>query len=147
MKILHFKIDIQASRKAVWQALWDDTNYRKWTRVFNENSRAVSDWKEGSDIFFMDDNQNGMYSVIEQLVPEELMSFRHISFVKNGHKEPLDEISQKWSGATENYILIELENTTQLEINMDITEDFEDYFNQKFPQALEIVKNIAENRL
>lgn len=147
MKILHFKIDIQASRKAVWHALWDDANYRKWTRVFNENSSAVSDWKEGSDIFFMDDKQNGMYSVIEQLVPEELMSFRHISFVKNGHKEPLDEISRKWSGATENYILIKLEEVTQLEVSMDITEDSEVFFNEKFPLALEIVKDIAENRL
>ncbi len=145
MKILHFKIDIKAPRTTVWNALWEDTNYRKWAAVFSEGSTAVSDWQEGSRILFVDDSQSGMYSIIDQMVPNEIMSFKHLGILKNGKEEPLDEESKKWTGAMENYILIDLEEVTQLEISMDITEDFEDYFNQKFPQALEIVKNIAEN--
>lgn len=146
MKILQFKIGIQASRKAVWNALWEDSNYRKWTRVFSEGSIAISDWKEGSKILFLDNSKNGMYSIIDQMVSEALMSFKHIGVVKNGKEEPLDEETKKWSGAKENYILIDLEDVTELEVSMDITEDFEDYFKQKFPLALEIVKEIAERK-
>ncbi|UUC45100.1 SRPBCC domain-containing protein [Flavobacterium cerinum] len=145
MKILQFKIDIKASRTAVWNALWEDSNYRKWTQVFSEGSIAISDWKEGSKVLFLDNSQNGMYSIIDQMVTGELMSFQHIGVVKNGNEEPLDDETEKWSGAKENYILIDLGDVTQLEVSMDITEDFEDYFQQKFPLALEIVKEIAEN--
>ncbi|THF51838.1 SRPBCC domain-containing protein [Flavobacterium supellecticarium] len=147
MKILQFKIEIKASPATVWNALWEISNYNQWARVFSEGSTAVSDWKEGSSILFIDDHQNGMYSIINQMVPNELMSFKHIGILKNGKEEPLDEESKKWTGAMENYILIDLKDATQLEVSMDIPEDFEDYFNLKFPQALEIVKKIAENNL
>lgn len=147
MKILQFKIEIKASPATVWNALWEISNYNQWARVFSKGSTAVSDWKEGSSILFIDDHQNGMYSIINQMVPNELMSFKHIGILKNGKEEPLDEESKKWTGAMENYILIDLKDATQLEVSMDIPEDFEDYFNLKFPQALEIVKKIAENNL
>ena len=148
MKILQFKIEIKASPTTVWNALWEIGNYEKWVHVFSEGSTAVSDWKEGSTILFVDnDHQNGMYSIIDQLVPNKLMSFKHLGILKNGQREPLNDETRKWSGITENYILIALEDVTQLEVSMDIPEDFEAYFNEKFPQALEIVKKIAENNL
>ena len=42
MEKLHFSVNINASKEKVWQTLWDDTTYRKWTSAFSETSYAVS---------------------------------------------------------------------------------------------------------
>lgn len=34
MKALQFKIQIQARKEKVWNALWQDDNYKQWTQVF-----------------------------------------------------------------------------------------------------------------
>ncbi|MEO8517484.1 MAG: hypothetical protein ABI426_12090 [Flavobacterium sp.] len=68
MKKATFNININATNQKVWQTLWDDNTYKKWTSVFSEGSRAVSDWKEGSTIQFLNDNNDGMYSIIENVL-------------------------------------------------------------------------------
>ena len=81
MQKLHFSIEIEAPREKVWNVLWDDTAFRDWTSVFAEGSSyAVSDWKEGGRIQFLDPTNNaGISSVIEKLVPHEFMSFKHLT--------------------------------------------------------------------
>lgn len=36
MKTLNFLIKIKASKEKVWNVLWDDETYRKWTSTFSE---------------------------------------------------------------------------------------------------------------
>ena len=139
-----YSIDIHASREKVWQILWNDSSYRKWTSVFSEGSHAISDWEEGSRISFLAADGGGMYSCIEKKIPNEFMSFRHIGVLKEGVEQPLDEESKQWSGAMENYTLRPSDGGTSLAVDMDITEDFAKYFEEKFPLALEKVKELAE---
>jgi len=140
----HFSIDIKAPREKLWQVLWSDPSYRKWTSVFSEGSHAISDWEEGSRITFLSADGGGMYSCIEKKVPNEFMSFRHLGVVKDGVEQPLDEETKQWSGAMENYTIKASETGTVLTVDMDITEDFADYFGEKFPLALEKVKEMVE---
>ena len=145
MKKLNFRIDINAPREQVWKTLWEDTTYRQWTSVFSEGSYAVSAWKEGSKIKFLSPEGSGMYSVIARLIPDEFMSFRHEGEVINGVEQvPTEEVS-KWAGAMENYTLIQKDGVTELIVDMDITEDHEEYFRKTFPLALEKVKELAES--
>lgn len=142
MQKLHFTIEIKASKEKVWKVLWDDASFTDWTSVFAEGSYAVSDWKEGSKIQFIDPKSNaGMSSVIEKLVPAEYMSFRHIAEIENGKKQPPKE----WSGAHENYTLAEHEGITTLIVDLDTIEEYKDMFEEKFPKALQRVKELAEN--
>ena len=56
MKNMNFDISINAPREKVWEVLWDDASYRKWTSAFSEGSYAVTDnWKKGSKILFLQD--------------------------------------------------------------------------------------------
>jgi hypothetical protein len=144
MKKLQFSIDIRAPKEEVWKALWEDSSYRKWTSVFSEGSYAVTDWNEGSKVFFLDSNQDGMSSIIAKKVPNERMTFKHIGVVKNGKEQPLDEEAKKWSGAIEEYTLRETGGSTRLQVDIDITDDHYDIFQKSFPKALEIVKEISE---
>ena len=144
MKKLNFAIEINAGRETVWSALWEDANYREWTSNFQEGSYAISEWKEGSKVQFLSPEGDGMYSVIDRLIPNEYMSFRHLGDIKAGIEQPQSEETKMWMGATENYTLEDVNGKTLLKVDMDITESHEHVFNKIFPRALEAVKQIAE---
>lgn len=142
MSTLTFSTKINAPKEKVWEALWDDANYRKWTSAFTEGSYAESDWNEGSKISFLTPKGDGMFGIIQKKVPGIQMTFKHLGEVKNGIEEP-----KNWGDATESYHLDETNGTTELlvKLEMESSAEFEQYFNDTFPKALEIVKQISEN--
>jgi len=72
------------------------------------------------------------------------MSFKHLGVIKNGIEEAPSEETNQWSGAMENYTLKDVNGSTELIVEMDITEEFQNYFNEIFPKALEKVKELSE---
>ena len=144
MKKEKFSIDIHAPREKVWKVLWDDETYRHWTSVFSAGSYAVSDWKEGSKIQFLSSDGNGMFSEIAKSRPPEFMSFRHLGVIKEGEEQHVDQETENWVGALENYELKQKNGQTELTVEMDVTEDFQKYFQETFPKALEKVKELSE---
>lgn len=141
MAILKFNTTINAPKQKVWNVLWDDVSYRKWTAVFHEGSHAVSSWEQGGSILFLGPNGDGMYSMIEKKDEYNSMVFKHLGEIKNGER-----ISKEWGDATESYFLEEKDGKIALnvQLNMGAEAGMEDYFNGTFPKALEVVKNLAE---
>ena len=139
-----FKTSINAPREKVWDILWGDDNYSKWTSVFAEGSRAETDWKEGSKVLFLDGRGHGMVSTVAANKPNEFMSFKHLGTVKDGIEDLDSEQTREWAGAVENYTLKTVNGKTELIVDMDMTEEFKDYFLKTFPKALEKVKELAE---
>lgn len=144
METLEFKIRIKASPEKIWNVLWNDETYKKWTSVFCEGSYTISDWNEGDKIHFMSPNGEGMYSIIDKKTPNEYMAFKHIGEIKDFKEQPLDEETKKWSGAMETYRLIPDEEFTDLIASNDSNEKYVDYFKDIFPKGLEVVKQLAE---
>jgi hypothetical protein len=143
-----FKITIDAPREKVWDILWDDASYRAWTSVFAEGSRAVTDWKKGSKVLFLDGKNNGMVSTIVENIPNEYMSIKHLGEVKDGVEDIESAKVSEWSGAKENYTLETVNGKTELTIDMDEPPaEFKDYFLETFPKALNKVKELAEKDL
>jgi len=146
MQKLNFSTSIKASKEKVWQTLWDDANYRKWTSAFSEGSYAETDnWKEGTDVKFLDPKGCGMISRVAANRPNEYMSFEHLGEIKEGVEDRTSERIKEWAGAKENYTLKEANGVTTLAIDMDITDEFKDMFTEMWPKALEKVKALAEN--
>ena len=138
---LHYTVDIAAPREKVWRVLWDDASFRDWSSVFAEGSYAVSDWKEGSTVQFIDPGSNaGMSSVIEQKRPNEYISFRHEAEIKDGKVQPPSD----WSGAHENYTLTSRNGGTTLKVDLDVADEHRQMFEDKFPKALQRIKALAE---
>jgi hypothetical protein len=146
MKKGEFKVLIDAPRKTVWEILWDDATYREWTTLFCEGSYYVTDWKEGSKALFLSPSGEGMVSKIEVNTPNEFMSIRHLGEVKNGVEDTESEKIKAWAGAYENYYLTEVGDKTELRVEMDMTNEFADYFVNTWPKALEKIKEIAERK-
>ena len=141
MKKVKFSINIDAPKEKVWATLWNDSTYRQWTSVFTAGSHAISDWNEGSEIKFVDGKGDGMVSIIETKIPNQQMSFKHLGEIKNGV-----ETNDNWAGATENYFLTESNGITELTMDMDMNAEFEQYFSEIFPKALELIKQISESK-
>jgi hypothetical protein len=149
MKKLEFKTNIQAPAEKVWNTLWDDKTYREWTSVFSEGSKAVSDWKQGSKILFVNEKNSGMVSYIEESRPYEYMSFRHMGMIKDGVEDLDSDETKKWAGAHENYTLHEVNGATELVVDLDtegMDQNFLDYFSDTWPKALKKLKEIAERK-
>jgi hypothetical protein len=146
MEKKEFKISIHAPKEKVWKILWQDASYRKWTSAFTEGSYAVTDdWKEGSKVLFLDGKGEGMVSKVETNRPNEFMSIKHLGIVKNGVEDMDSEQTKQWAGARENYTLNEAGGITTLTVEMDITDEYKDYFMNTWPKALAQVKLLSEN--
>jgi uncharacterized protein YndB with AHSA1/START domain len=142
MSTLNFSTSIKAPKEKVWDKLWGDASYRKWTAAFMEGSYAESDWKEGSKISFLTPGGEGMFGVIKEKRPPIQMTFKHVGEIKNGIEEAKD-----WGDALESYHLEEKDGATTVNVTLKMeqaTPDFEQYFNYAFPKALGILKEISE---
>lgn len=139
-----FKVTIDAPRERVWDVLWSDHTYREWTSVFSPGSRAETDWNEGSKVLFLNGEGEGMVSRIAKKKDNEFMSFEHLGEVHNGVEDLDSEKVRPWSGAHEDYTLKAVDGKTELAVDMDVTDDFKDYFVTTWPKALDKLKSMVE---
>lgn len=100
-----------------------------------------ADWTEGGKVLFLDPNDQGMVSRIAKLDAGTYVSFEHIADYKDGEQQAIPE----WTGAQENYRLVEIPGGTRLDVEVDVTEPHVNYFNDAFPKGLSKLKEIAES--
>jgi hypothetical protein len=146
---MQYSITINAPREKVWKTLWDNATYKEWTAPFNESSssRAETDWKKGSKVLFLDDKNEGMASEITENIPNEYMGITHKGIVLKGAEDYNSEEAKKWAGSHENYTLKTVNGATELKVEMggaEIPKEFQDYFANAWPKALNKLKEIAE---
>ncbi len=141
-----YTVQIQAPRKAVWDVLWADETYRKWTVPFSPGSYAVTDWKEGSKALFLGAEGSGMVARIATVRELEFMSIQHLGEVHNGVEDTTSEKVKQWAGGLENYTLTEADGITTLVVELDLPTDFVPMFDKMWPPSLHIVKTLAEER-
>ena len=144
MEQFTFKTAINASRERVWDILFGKTTYPIWAAIFSEGSDAETDWKKGSRALFLDQSGKGMVSKIEESIPHSYLSIIHLGMYDNGVEDLDSEEVKKWTGATENYTLTDKNGETELTIDMSITAEFKDYFEEAWPKALAKIKELAE---
>lgn len=85
-----------------------------------------------------------MVSMIVTKTENEFMSFKHLGTVKNGVEDLESEQNKAWAGALENYTLKIIHGKTELIVEMDMTDDFKDYFLKTWPKALDKLKELVE---
>ncbi|MEZ2440211.1 SRPBCC domain-containing protein [Chitinophaga sp. RCC_12] len=142
-----FKATINAPREKVWEVLWGDNSYPQWTAPFAEGSKVETNWEKGSKVLFLDSKSNsGMVARIADKVPNEFMSFQHLGEVYNGVEDLTSDKVKAWAGAYENYTLTNVNGKTELLVEMDLADEFKDYFNKAWPLALDKVKELSEQQ-
>ena len=145
MQNLTFKISINAPVEKVWECLWEQENYTKWTSVFCAGSHYKTDsFTQGNKIHLIAPNGGGMYSILDKIVENELLVFKHLGELENFEEQPIDEKTQGWTDALESYELKPLGNETELTVQVETVEEYVDHMNKTFPLALQELKKIAE---
>ena len=144
MRKQEFKITIDASPEKVWDVIIGKETYPMWTAAFAEGSQVETDWKEGSKALFGDGKGSGMVAIIEKNVPNKFLSIRHIGEMINGVEDTESEKVKSWAGAHENYTLNTVDGKTEWLVEVDVNPEWEDYFTEVWPKALDKAKEIAE---
>ncbi len=140
-----YKTVINAPREKVWDVLWGEDTYPKWTSVFAEGSMAETDWAKGSKVLFTDGKGSGMVSRIEENIPHEYMSIEHLGEIRDGVVDTESDMVKAWAGSHENYTLTSVgENQTEVTVDMDFNEEFAEMFRNIWPKALAKLKELSE---
>lgn len=122
----------------------EDATYRQWTSAFQEGSYAVTDWQVGSKALFLTPQADGMVSTIVAHRPNEFLSVKHLGVVKNGVEDTESEEVKQWAGALENYTLKEANGLSHLTIEMDTIDEYKNFFEKTWPEALKKLKEVSE---
>ncbi|WP_134092091.1 SRPBCC domain-containing protein [Olivibacter sp. XZL3] len=146
MKTMEFTKEIKAPAQKVWDVLWNENTYSKWTKAFNPNgdSRMESDWQVGGKTRFLDDKGNGMVSTIKTKNEPYDIVFEHLGEVMDGKEDTTSEKVQTWAGSLEEYHLVESNGVTTLSASVQVDEEWADMMSNGFIEGLEIVRKLAE---
>jgi len=144
MKKLYYRTTIRAPRKKVWETMLDPESYKAWTAAFAPGSYFEGSWEKGSRIRFLIPGGQGMFSVIADNRLHEFISIQHLGAIKDGIEDTTSPESKHWVSGFENYILTERDGFTELKIELDSPPEFEDFMEDAWPRALDVLKEICE---
>lgn len=152
MQKVTFKIEINAPASKVYKTmlgLENKADYEAWTAVFNPTSTYEGRWEEGSKMYFVGCDENGvkhgMISEIEKIHPNKYVSIRHFGMINGDVEVTSGPEVESWSGCHENYSFTENAGITTLTVEIDVVEEHLDYFNSTYPLSLQKLKEIIEN--
>lgn len=142
MKKIEKSISINATKEKVWETLWSSSTYGDWTNAIDEGMYMKGSLEEGKEIQFISSiNGYGVTSLVDKLIPNEYILFKHKTDTKgNGLEKRKDE----WTGGTESYSLVEKNGVTHMIVKMDVPIEMEELFNEQLPKALERIKKLSE---
>lgn len=146
METIYFQTHIKASPKKVWDTMLGQETYREWAKAFGEGSYYQGGWEEGSDILFLGDGGGmGMASRIKTSRKPEFISIEHVGIVKDGVVDTESADAKQWAPAYENYTFKEMDGGTELAVSIDVLSEHKSMFEEMWPEALRLLKELAEN--
>lgn len=144
MKRLHFATVIDTTPAVVWDAMLAPHTYRQWTAEFAPGSYFEGSWAQGERVRFLGPGGDGMTAIIAENRPGEFLSIKHLGIIKDAKEDTTSDAARQWAPAFENYTLSGEGSSTRLEIDLDVTPDFEEYMQRTWPRALAALKAICE---
>ena len=145
---MQYEIHINAPVDKVYKTMIDEKHYNEWTAAFNPTSRFEGSWDKGSRILFLGTDEDGkiggMVSRIEENIPHKFISIEHLGMINEGKEIMTGPEVESWAGAHENYTFSEENGGTRVSIDLDMNEEFKAYFEETWPKALAILKEICE---
>lgn len=151
MKNLQFKTTIDAPVAKVYDTmlgLEDKATYEAWAGEFNPTSTFEGSWEKGAKILFIgtgeDGEKSGMVCEIAENIPNKFVSIRSRGILKSDTEITEGEEVESWAGGLENYTFEENNGMTTVTVDIDMADDYVDYFKEAYPKALNKLKAIIE---
>lgn len=89
-----------------------------------------------------DGSIGGMYALIAVSRPYEFVSIKHLGEFKDGEKIPWPIVEGQ--EGYENYTFKDVDGGTEVLVELTVPEEWKDMFDDMWPKALVILKEIAE---
>ncbi len=145
----NYKITIAANLEKIWQVLLAKDSYPLWTAVFSPGSFYQGEIIVGQEIRFVAPSPNGsndgMISRVAEFIPNQKVSFEHLGMTINGVDDLDSDAVKSFTPAFETYETTAKDGMIELNIFMDISEPYTEYFDRVWPYALENIKALAES--
>lgn len=94
--------------------------------------------EKSSKMYFVgideDGKRGGMVSEIEENIASKFVSIRHYGIPQDDKEITTGAEVEKWAGGHENYSYEEINGNTTVTIEVDVTDDFVDYYNTVCPR-------------
>ena len=148
MTKIHFTKTIDADVKKVWHTMLDDETYRIWTQKFQEGSYYEGSWDQGSDIRFLapdkDGRLMGMLSSINENRKYQFVSIVHRGMIIDDTIDTTSDECKKWAESYENYTFTEMGDKTEVQIDMNVPDEYSEMMSDMWPTALDALKAECE---
>ncbi|QMU29014.1 SRPBCC family protein [Adhaeribacter radiodurans] len=142
--IIKKSIEIDAPKDKIWEILLQDQYNRIWFAEFSPGAFAETNWQEGSKVTFKDESGSGIIGTIVANQIGKLLSIEYHGIVKANIEDYESEEAQEVKGGREIYRLVEKNNATQLEIEVDMGEEMYEMMATAWDKALHKIKELAE---
>lgn len=148
MSRLEFDIQINAPRERVWHTMLDDATYRVWTAGFHEGSHYVGSWTPGTVIRFLgpaeDGKSSGMLCRVREVRPHEHVALTAIGVVHGGVDDVDSDAVRAWSGAIEEYTFRDAAQGTEIQVVVDVPDEWVDMMQRGWHDSLARLKALCE---
>lgn len=145
-KRIPFSIVIHAPVAIVWRTMLEPESFKRWTSAFAEGSHYDGSWEKGERIRFVAPSGDGMVAEIADNRKHEFISIRHVGMVLDGVVDTESASIRAWAPAFENYTFTAIAEGTKLAIELDVAPDWEAFMHDAWPRALELLKQLCEER-
>lgn len=140
-----YAVSILAPVEKVWNTMLGPGTYKIWAAEFAPDCYFEGSWDKGAEIRFLSSpSGDGMYSVIVENNRYEFISIKHVGMIINGIVDTESPDVKKWTPAYENYSFSSINEVTEIIVDIDLPEDYVNYFEEVWPRALAKLKQICE---
>ncbi len=143
-KTIEKAIQIDASRKKIWEVLTDDSFTPRWYGEFSLGARPETTWEEGSKVLFTDLSGGGLVGEVIVNQPHLMLSVEYQGLVFAGEEDYTSEDAMSVKGCEETYMITDREDQTELSVRVGTVEDSFDSMNSAWERALGKIKLLAE---
>jgi hypothetical protein len=144
MQRSEYSIKIKSPREHVWKVMLEKETYEIWSKAFSENAMLIGEWKEGTEIDFLEPGMGGTRALVEKVQEPEHAVARHIAMLSKDREPESDENADKWIDTVEEYKLKEKDGITTVMVHMEYHPDFAEMFDSAWPVALKNLKGLCE---
>jgi hypothetical protein len=148
MEVIQFSILINAPKQKVWKTMLGKETYTQWTKAFAEGSTYRGSWEKGDEIHFIGENAEGkaegMYSRIKENRLYDFISIEHLGIISNGTIDTTSDDVKKWAPSFENYTFTMRGSATELKVEMQVSTEYKKMFEEMWPKALKLLKELCE---
>jgi uncharacterized protein YndB with AHSA1/START domain len=131
MKNLTYSIEINASKKKVWDVMLQPDTYKEWTSVSWPGSHYEGKWAKDENIRFVTPGGGGTMANIIELKPREHILAEHVAVIDgNGAEDRSSDVAAGWIGTLEEYTFTERNGKTTLKVDIKTSPAWVDMFNE-----------------